>query len=101
MSSTPPSRDARRRRIRTRFQTFLAGCAVLLVALPVLAQTFEQVLPAKAYAILSGCVLAITAVASAITRVMALPAVTNFIDRFLPWLSQEHGPDREPTDLHR
>ncbi|MFD6636780.1 hypothetical protein ACFWDN_13295 [Micromonospora chalcea] len=88
-SRTLEKRDVRRRAIRTRFQAFLAACSVLLVAVPVALDAVEVALPPRVYAVLAGAALVITQVAGTITKVMALPAVKQFIDRFAPWLSTE------------
>lgn len=37
-------------------------------------------------------VAAVLAIAGAVTRVMALPAVETFLERFLPWLAAEPSP---------
>ncbi|MFY1620029.1 hypothetical protein [Micromonospora sp. WMMD736] len=79
--------DARRRRIRTAFQAFVSACTVLLVIVPIAMVELEGALPANMYAYLTGAAAAVVAGATLVTRVMALPAVNAFIDRFVPWLS--------------
>ncbi|MFC3504441.1 hypothetical protein ACFOOK_26215 [Micromonospora krabiensis] len=78
-----------RKRIRTAFQAFVSACAVLLVVLPIVMIEMDGVLPDKMYAYLGAAVAAITAVASLVTRLMTVPAVKDFIDRFAPWLAAE------------
>jgi hypothetical protein len=87
--------DSRRRTIRTAFQTAVSAAGVLLVAVPVVMQVAQDYLPAKAVAVLAVVAAGITAGASIVTRVMALPAVTGFIDTYLPWLSA-HEPMTAP-----
>jgi hypothetical protein len=79
--------DSRRRTIRTAFQSAISAAGVLLVAVPVALQVAQGYLPAKQFAAFAVVAAAITAGATLITRVMALPAVTGFIDTYLPWLS--------------
>ena len=81
------SDDARRRRIRTAVQSAVAACAVLLVIVPVVLSILEQSLPPRAFAALAAIALAITTVATVVTRVMTHPAVTKWIDTYAPWLS--------------
>lgn len=79
--------DETRRRIRTRVQAGLAACTVLLVVVPVILSTLEQAVPPAVYAALVACAAAITTGATLVTRIMAMPAVAEWIDRYAPWLS--------------
>ncbi|WP_239163682.1 hypothetical protein [Paractinoplanes rishiriensis] len=102
MTST---RDARRRTIRTAVQAAVSAAGVLLVALPIVMATVEEHLPAERYAALAGVAAAITAGATLVTRIMALPAVIGFIDTYLPWLSASepppHAADGDVPDADR
>ena len=84
---TDAQRDARQRRIRTRFQTFVAACPVLLVAVPVIHGELDGKVPAHVYAVLASAALVITTGAGIVARVMALPAVAQLIAARVPWLS--------------
>ncbi|WP_018728531.1 hypothetical protein [Salinispora pacifica] len=80
--------DARRRRIRTRFQAFVSACSVLLVAVPVAMEQIEGNVPPNVYAYLAAGAGGTVAVASVVTRVMNTPVVADFIDAHIPWLSR-------------
>lgn len=69
--------------MRTTFQLII-GIAVLL---PFVVQASG--LDPEVYPWLAG----LLAVAAAVTRVMALPQVEDFLQRFLPWLAAEKGSD--------
>lgn len=84
-----PKLDARRRRIRTAFQSGLSACTVLLVIVPLVLHYLETAVPPKVYAVLAGGAAAIVTGATVATRVMTHPAVVQWIDRFLPWLSAD------------
>lgn len=43
--------------------------------------------PPVIYAVLNGTILLVTAVIAAITRILAVPGVNEWIKRFLPWLA--------------
>ncbi len=89
-----PASDARRRSIRTAFQAFISAASVLLVAIPVAMATLEGAVSPAAYGTLAAVAASITAGATLVTRIMALPAVTTFIDTYAPWLSaREHPAD--------
>jgi hypothetical protein len=89
-----PETDARRRSIRTAFQAFISAASVLLVAIPVAMATLEGAVSPAAYGTLAAVAASITAGATLVTRIMALPAVTTFIDTYAPWLSAyEHPAD--------
>lgn len=47
----------------------------------------------------AGPVAGALAIAAAITRVMALPAVDDFLARFLPWLASERPTSRRGLHL--
>ena len=79
--------DSRRRTIRTAFQTAVSAAGVLLVAVPVVMQVANEYLPGRTVTALAAVAAGITAGSTIITRVMALPAVTGFIDTYVPWLS--------------
>jgi hypothetical protein len=86
--------DARRRSIRTAVQALVSAASVLLVVVPIVLSTLQHNLSAEQYTALAGIAASITAGATLVTRVMALPAVTEFIDTYVPWLSaHEAGPD--------
>lgn len=91
-------RDARRRRIRTRFQAFVASCSVLLVIVPLIMEQLDGKVPAHVYGYLAGAALAITQGAAIVTRVMNTPAVNAFIDKYIPWLSADPAAD-EPVPV--
>jgi hypothetical protein len=91
--------DSRRRTIRTAVQTLVSAAGVLLVVIPVLLQTASQHLSTSQYGTLAGIAAVITGGASLLTRIMALPAVTGFIDTYVPWLSAgERPPHAGPDD---
>lgn len=98
-TSEAARRDARRRRIRTKFQSFVSACAVLVVILPVIMQSLDGRLPGPLAAWLAGAALAITQVASTVTRIMNMPAVSDFIDRRMPWLSADPDAGQEGESL--
>ncbi len=89
MSATDSVRDARRRTIRTAFQAAVSAAGVLLIAIPVISATLNEHLSASHYAAYAAAAGAITAAATLITRLMALPAVTTWIDTYAPWLSAD------------
>lgn len=91
-------RDARRRRIRTRFQAFVSACSVLLVIVPLIMEQLEGSVPAHVYGYLAAAALAITQGAAIVTRIMNTPAVNNFIDKYIPWLSADPSVD-EPAPV--
>ena len=97
----PANRDARRRSIRTAVQAAVSAAGVLLVVIPVVMATVRENLSAEHYAALTGAAAAITAGATLLTRIMALPAVTDFIDTYLPWLSTQEPvqPDEDTVEL--
>lgn len=80
--STATKADARRRTIRTMFQALLAGCALA----PVIAQEFNLPLT-------GGIVGGIIVGAGIVSRVMAIPAVDDFLARFVPWLTKDPAPE--------
>jgi hypothetical protein len=84
--------DARRRTIRTAVQATISAASVLLVAVPVILAVAEEHLSAGRFAALAGVAAAVTGFATVLTRVMALPAVTGWIDTYLPWLSANERP---------
>ncbi len=68
-----PETDARRRSIRTAFQAFISAASVLLVAIPVAMATLEGAVSPAAYGTLAAVAASITAGATLVTRIMALP----------------------------
>jgi hypothetical protein len=72
--------NSTRRTVRTVFQLALSLAAVL--PLLVSASGLDETLPPLALAL---------AVAAAVTRVMALPAVEQLLQRFAPWLAATEG----------
>lgn len=97
---------ARKRRIRTRVQAFVSACAVLLVVLPLVMDALEIALSPEQFAAVSVAVVAITQGATAVTRIMNLPAVNDFIERFMPWMAADFPQvgsaptaETEPEDL--
>jgi len=93
-----PTTDRRRRAIRTAVQTLVSAAGVLLVVIPVILQTASENLSAQQYGALAGIAAAVTAGATLVTRIMALPAVTGFIDTYLPWLSAGELPPHTTDD---
>lgn len=77
--------DERRRTIRTAFQALIA----LAAAAPLIADAAG--IPATAPGVGVGL-----AVAAGVTRVMALPPVEEFLERFVPWLAAHDRPEN-PT----
>lgn len=95
VSEAQAKRDARRRRIRTRFQAFVGSCSVLLVVVPLVMELLDERVPPVAYGYLAAASLLITQAASVVTRIMTAPAVNSFIDAHIPWLSSDAS---EPVD---
>lgn len=88
MSNTPvQQKHPVRATIRTGFQAAVA----LAVLLPVL-------LPAAGISTLTGIGASILAVAVAITRVMQVPGVEDFLQRFLPFLAAAPRPTEPEYD---
>lgn len=83
MSTPTQVRRPWRATMRTTFQLII-GIAVLL---PFVVQASG--LSPEVYPWLGG----LLAVAAAVTRVMALPQVEDFLQRFAPWLAAEKGSD--------
>jgi hypothetical protein len=81
--------DARRRRIRTRVQAFVSACAVMLVAVPAALEILEQAVTPQVYAVLATGALAVTTGATLVVRIMSLPVVASWIDRYASWLSAD------------
>ena len=83
LASAPPTQVRRpwRAMIRTGFQALVSLCAML--PLLVGASGLDEQVPAVAGAV---------AVAAGVTRVMALPAVEAFLQRFVPWLAAAPRP---------
>lgn len=90
--------DSRRRTIRTAVQTLVSAAGVLLVVIPVVLQTASEHLSTSQYAAVAGVAAAISGGATLITRIMALPAVTGFVDTYLPWLSAAEPPPHAGPD---
>lgn len=91
--------DAVRRTIRTVVQTGLAVCAVLLVIVPVVLEAVANYVTPGVYATLVGAAAAIMGVAGLVTRVMAMPAVVDFIALRLPWLAANAPEPELPTSV--
>lgn len=85
MSSTQVRRPWRAV-VRTAFQLVVALAALLPFVVE--AAEIPSTVPAVA---------AVLVVAGAITRVMALPQVDAFLERFVPWLASDPGEDPEPS----
>ena len=73
--------DATRRTIRTTFQALIGLCALV----PLLIVAIGDDSPPGVAAAMAAAL----AVSTAVTRVMAIPAVDAWIWRFLPWLSMD------------
>lgn len=87
MSSRPTQvRHPWRAAIRTGFQVAVA-LATLIPYVVAQAQ-----IPAV------GAVGQVVAVAAGVARVMALPGVSMFLERFFPWLAATGGTDTRPED---
>lgn len=80
-----------RRPWRATVRTALAVVIALAAMLPALvdAAGIDQAWPPAAAAL---------AIAAAITRVMALPSVEGFLERFVPWLAADPNPPSGPGD---
>ena len=77
--------------IRTAFALIVAMSAMA----PLIYQAVAQAEPGAA----TGAAAGLLAIAGAITRVLALPVVDEFLTRFLPWLSAAGREDGErPAD---
>lgn len=87
--STQPTQVARpwRTVVRTVVQALIALAALA----PVIYSAATNDNPAAA----TGAVGAALVVAGGITRVMALPGVNRFLERFVPWLAAEPRPTAE------
>ncbi len=73
--------------VRTAFQMLLTLCVLLPIVLATIGVD-PEVVPWAAAAI---------AVAAAVTRVMALPGVAAFIERYAPWLAPAPKPAPAPV----
>lgn len=86
--------------IRTAFAIITALAAMAPVIYVAIAQQSPEVA--------TGAAAGLLAIAGAITRVMALPVVESFLQRFLPWLAASNRGDGEAitqadtddTDVH-
>ncbi|MEV7962424.1 hypothetical protein [Oerskovia paurometabola] len=87
LATTTQEQRPWRTTVRTTFQAVLALAALTPFAL-------EAVADGDPAQLGGGAVIALT-VAGAITRVMAVPAVNTFLQRFVPWLAAEPAP---PSD---
>lgn len=83
LSLQPPTQVRRpwRATLRTVLQALVSVCAML--PLLVGASGLDEQVPAVA---------GVLAVAAAVTRIMALPAVEAFLQQFLPWLAAAPRP---------
>lgn len=80
--------------IRTLVQSLIGGFIAVNAALPVIQQVlaekpFNEVLPPVVYAYVNGAVVAAGGISLGVTRLMAIPAVNDWITRALPWLAPE------------
>ena len=73
--------DASRRTVRTFVQAFIGFCALV----PLLIATLPDV------AATTGAVAVALAVSTTVTRIMCIPAVDDWLWRFIPWLATEGG----------
>ena len=78
-----------RRTVRTIFAVLVALAAIA----PLIYRAAALAEPEDA----TGWLAAVLGVAAAITRVMALPAVEAFLQRFAPWLAAEAGSESDPA----
>jgi len=84
MTAPTPTQVARpwRATVRTAFAVIVALAAMLPLLID--AAGVDETLPPVAGAL---------AIAGAVTRVLALPAVEAFLGRFVPWLAADPGTD--------
>ncbi|WP_200931788.1 hypothetical protein [Aeromicrobium sp. Leaf291] len=73
---------------RATLRTTLAALLAVAAMLPLIYQAATNNDPAAA----TGLAAAVLAIAAGITRVMALPVVTTFLQRFVPFLAPEPAP---------
>lgn len=71
--------------VRSAFQNLVAAAALFPVIV--------AALPEQAAAPIAGLLAVLVLASTTITRIMAVPAVNEYIKRFLPWLAPE--PPRE------
>ena len=85
MSAPTQVRHPWRTTVRTGFQIVVASATLL----PLLFAGVD--IPP------GGMLAQVLAVALGITRVMAMPEVSTFLERFVPWLAPEKGTGAPPT----
>jgi len=68
--------------------TFRTGFQVTVAAASLLPYLFAGVEVS-----VGGALAQVLAVAATITRVMAMPEVSTFLERFVPWLAPGRGPE--------
>lgn len=69
----------------------------LVIALAAMAEPLYSTITRQDPVSATGPALAALAIAGAITRVMAMPNVEQFLQRFLPWLAASARGDEEPA----
>lgn len=69
----------------------------LVIALAAMAEPLYSTITQQDPVSATGPALAALAIAGAITRVMAMPNVEQFLQRFLPWLAASARGDDEPA----
>lgn len=77
---------------RTFVQALISGLIALNVALPAIqawlsAPPFDTAFPPVVYAFVNGAAVVLAGVALGVTRLMAIPAVDAWINKYLPWLA--------------
>lgn len=77
---------------RAVFRTIFALVVAIAAMAPLIYTAIAQANPEGA----TGAAAAALAIAGAITRVLALPVVESFLQRFLPWLAASARGDDEP-----
>ncbi|OIH81972.1 hypothetical protein BLJ79_21680 [Arthrobacter sp. UCD-GKA] len=80
---------------RAVIRTLLAAVIALAAMAPLIYSAITQADPEGA----TGAAAGALAIAGAITRVLALPVVETFLQRFVPWLAASARGDGDPANL--
>ena len=82
--------------LRTIIQAIIGFAVLLPIIVPIVNETLGQYLPDQWEAWTVGAAGAVTALIACVTRLMAVPAVDAWLDRWLPWLASQPGSEYIP-----
>lgn len=71
------------------------------IALAALAPVIYTAITLQSSELATGAGAGVLAVAGAVTRVIAIPGVENFLQRFVPWMAASEGVDLSASDSCR